>query len=261
VDEAAGLVSAGVREIVLTGINIGRYSHGDVGLAELIEAVAATGISRLRLSSIEPLDITPALIEVIRATRSFCPHLHVPLQSGSDPVLAGMGRGYTVAEYRERVSAAREAIPGLAVTTDVIAGFPGETAEQAAETLRLCEAMAFSKLHVFRYSKRAGTPAATREDQVPAEESSVRASALRDLGARAAAAFAHGRLGETVEVLVERVDTVASGTAVAEGITPDHLRVRFAADGVRVGQLASVRLERVDGACVHGLSAVREPTA
>ncbi len=164
--DARDLVAAGTREIVLTGINIGRYSDGAAGLADVVAAVAASGVERLRLSSIEPLDLTPEFLQRLSDTPSFCPHLHVPLQSGSDAVLSAMGRRYTAAEFAERISAARDALPGLAVTTDVLCGFPGETEADAAETLRFCEDLGFSALHVFRFSARAGTPAANMPGQV-----------------------------------------------------------------------------------------------
>ncbi|HEY5540203.1 MAG TPA: MiaB/RimO family radical SAM methylthiotransferase, partial [Coriobacteriia bacterium] len=152
--QAAALAAAGTREIVLTGINIGRYDDDGLDLADVIGTVAATGVARIRLSSVEPLDLTPRLLAEMAATPAFCAHLHVPLQAGSDAVLSAMGRTYTAARFAERIEAAREALLGLVLTTDVLAGFPGETAEQAAETLEFCQRAGFSKLHVFRYSRR-----------------------------------------------------------------------------------------------------------
>lgn len=122
--EAAGLVAAGTREIVLTGVNIGRYDDAGHDLGDVIARVGATGVARIRLSSIEPLDLTPRLLDVMRATPAVCAHLHVPLQAGSDAVLSAMGRAYSAAEFAQRVAAAREALPGLVLTTDVLAGFP-----------------------------------------------------------------------------------------------------------------------------------------
>jgi threonylcarbamoyladenosine tRNA methylthiotransferase MtaB len=252
VAEACELVSAGATEIVLTGINIGRYQHEGTRLPGLLEAVAASGVARLRLSSIEPLDITDELLEAIRRTPSFCPHLHVPLQSGSDVVLGEMGRKYSVDEYRECIARARAIIPGLAVSTDVIAGFPGETDGQAADTLRFCDEMRFSKMHVFRYSRREGTPAAGRSDQVPPEVRSARASALRECGRAGADCFARARLGDTVEVLVESAGEGIDGPSLAEGMTPDYLRVFFPSDHVRAGELATVVLERREGERLMG---------
>ncbi len=238
VAEVTALVRAGVREVVLTGINMGRYRDGEVGLAELLAALAETGIVRLRLSSIEPPDVTPELLAAMaRHADVVCPHLHVPLQSGSDRVLAAMERRYTTADFAKMLAAARAAVPRLAVTTDVIAGFPGETHEDASSTLRFCEAAGFARLHVFRYSPRPGTPAAERDDQVPAPVKAARAERLRELDARLRARHVACRAGEPVEVLVERV-----GEDHVEGTTRDYLRVRVASDGqdAAVGGLTTV---------------------
>jgi len=137
-------------------------------------------------------------------------------------------------------------LPDLVVTTDVMAGFPGETVEQAAETLEFCERMGFGKLHVFRYSRRVGTPAAARPDQVPESEKSRRAEALRDLGERLAATRAAARVGDLGEVLVERVGG-PEGARFGEGTTRDYLRVRFSAAGVSPGDLVRVRLGQRHG--------------
>ena len=248
---ASGLVAAGAREIVLTGINLGRYADHGADLADVVVAVAETGVQRLRLSSIEPLDLNERLLGVLADTPAVCPHVHVPLQSGSDAVLGAMGRGYTTATYRERVEAARAAMPEVAVTTDVVTGFPGETGRDAADTLAFCESVGFARMHVFRYSVRAGTRAADMPDQVSAEEKSERASALRDLSARLWFAYAREREGDRAQVLVERIDG-----GVAEGTTPDYLRVRFPASAqLATGDVAEVVLgeasdERVAGRLV-----------
>lgn len=240
--EVEALARAGVREVVLTGINIGRYRDGDIHLPALMDRLAGTGVTRLRLSSIEPPDVTPDLLEAMAAHADVvCPHLHVPLQSGSDRVLAAMGRRYTAAEYVQTIKLARAGVPGLVVTTDVIAGLPGESDEDAQATLRVCEEIGFARLHVFRYSPRSGTPAAERDDQVPAPVKAARAEALRALDARLRAAHATSRIGERVEVLVERVDG-----GVAVGTTRDYLRVRLPADGrnITAGELIAVVIDR-----------------
>jgi threonylcarbamoyladenosine tRNA methylthiotransferase MtaB len=252
VARAEALVAAGAREIVLTGINLGRYtdagarrtatptdaeSGGACDLAAVVAAVAGTSIARLRLSSIEPPDLTPRLLGVLAATPAVCPHLHVPLQSGSDAVLRAMHRTYTAERYAEWIAAARDALPGLAVTTDIIAGFPGETEQQAAETLAFVERVGFAKLHVFRYSERPGTPAAALPGAVPPEVRAERASALRQAGDRMRAAYIASRQGCEVEVLVESVDN-----ARAVGTTTDYLRVRLCAAHSAVGDLVTVRL-------------------
>ena len=233
------LMAAGAREIVLTGINIGRYGDGEAGLSAVVEAVAASGVERLRLSSIEPLDLTPEFLGVLSDARSFCPHLHVPLQSGSDAVLSAMGRRYTVAEYAERIAAAREALPGLAVTTDILSGFPGETEWDAEETLRFCEASGFSSLHVFRFSARPGTLAATMPGPVPARVAAARAARLRACGNRLRAAHIARRLGEEACVLVESAGADGTGRGTSE----DYLRVGVSDAATRLGQTVHVCLE------------------
>lgn len=237
--EVESLVAAGTREVVLTGINLGRYADGVIRLPELLRAIAETGIARVRMSSIEPPDVTDALVRAIAANPAVCEHLHVPLQSGSDAVLRAMGRKYSTADFAERLRHAREALPGLAVTTDVICGFPGETDEDHATTIAFCERMGFSKMHVFRYSVRAGTPAAEMPNQLAAEVKAQRAAELRRLDAGLQQRFAESRVGQQVAVLVERVDG-----AKAEGTTREYLHVRMPAGEASVGELVEVRLTR-----------------
>lgn len=236
--QARELVASGTREIVLTGINIGRYADGNARLTDVVAAVAASGVERLRLSSIEPLDLTPEFLRLTSSTPAFCPHLHVPLQSGSDSVLSAMGRRYTAAEYAERIEAAREALPGLAVTTDVLCGFPGETDLDADETLRFCEHLGFASLHVFRFSARSGTPAATLADPVDPRTIAARASSLRELSGRLRAAHVAGRVGSVGCVLVES----AGGDGVGRGTTEDYLRVSVPDLSASVGRTVRVRL-------------------
>lgn len=247
-EKTRDLVASGVTEIVLTGINLGRYRDGDADLASVVETVAAQGVARLRLSSIEPLDIDDRLLSVLASTPAACAHLHVPLQSGSDRVLEAMGRGYTLDQFESRIAAARVAIPGLAVTTDVIAGFPGESEHDAAETLEAVERVGFSRLHVFRYSARAGTPAASMTEQVSPETKAARAAALRELDYRLRESFASERIGSSVEVLVERIsDTIAEGT------TRDYLKVRFGSGTeLRQGDLVEVAVLGVEDGVLLG---------
>ena len=239
VGEVAALHESGAHEVVLTGINIGRYEDAGVRLPGLIEAVAATGIERIRLSSIEPEDVDAALLSAITAAPAFCEHLHIPLQSGSDRTLAEMGRRYDAATYAAIVERAREAIPHLALSADVIVGFPGETDADAAETLAFLERVDFAKLHVFRYSARAGTPAAARADRVAPETIAERAVAVRALGDRMRVAHLRTQVGRTIEVLVVRP---------GEGVARDGSRVRFAPDAANPGELKKVAASGIDEA-------------
>jgi MiaB-like tRNA modifying enzyme len=243
--EVERLNSYGTAEVVLTGINIGRYDSGGVGLAGLVEAVAATGIRRIRVSSVEPLDLTGELLDVFAATPQLCPHLHVPLQSGSDSILRAMERGYAADDYLERIAAVRTKLPGAALTTDVMAGFPGESESEFEETLALVREVGFTRLHVFRYSKREGTAAASMPSHVSPVESARRAAMLRAEDKQLRAAYAASRQDGEAEVLVEEVATDDVG-AVATGTTGDYLRVRLRAGEIAPGDLVRVRLGRVE---------------
>jgi threonylcarbamoyladenosine tRNA methylthiotransferase MtaB len=249
VDRVRTLVAAGTAEVVLTGVNIGRYDGGAGApdLAALVEKVAATGVRRIRLSSIEPPEVSARLLGVLAATPAVVPHLHVPLQSGSDRVLAAMGRRYDTASYSAVLEAARRALPGLAVTTDVIAGFPGESGGDFARTEEFVEGCGFAGLHVFRYSPRKGTAAADAAGQVPAGEKSGRARALRAAGERLRVRYARSRDGGHATLLVE---SVVDG--IARGTTEDHLRVSAALLGAHAGDLVPVCLSVSDDGAVRG---------
>ncbi|MDP2181418.1 MAG: tRNA (N(6)-L-threonylcarbamoyladenosine(37)-C(2))-methylthiotransferase MtaB [Actinomycetota bacterium] len=236
------LVRAGTREIVLTGINIGKYDDAPGGLAGLYRAVAETGIPRIRLSSIEPLDLDDELLAALSETPATCAHLHVPLQSGSDAVLRRMGRGYTAHEYEARVAAAREALPGLAVTTDVIAGLPGESVAEAAATRQFCEHIGFSKLHVFRYSARAGTVAAQMDGQVDPGERSRRARGLREVGLRLRDAALGAMVGAHAEVLVEETTVDDTVRRRRIGTTRDYARVEIERSEACAGDIVEVEI-------------------
>ncbi len=254
-DECGELISAGVSEIVLTGINIGRYDSEGIGLPGLVHRLAATGVPRLRLSSIEPPDLNGELLSVLACAPNVCHHLHVPLQSGDDRILSEMGRAYTTAQYADRIERAREALTGLAISTDVLVGFPGETDAEAERTLRFCREIGFDRLHVFRYSPRPGTPAAERVDQIEPRRRAERAGRARQLDRRLRSASAKRACGQTRELLVERLHRgPRPDSRIAEGTTEDYLRVRVEvvdphAD-VAEGSLVEVRLVEVleDGA-------------
>ncbi len=239
------VVEAGVAEVVLTGINIGHYASDGLDLAGLIAAVASTGVRRIRVSSIEPDHVDARLLDVAASTPAFCRHLHIPLQSGSDGVLRRMGRPYTTARYREVLEDVRSALPGVSIGADVIAGFPGETDAEWAETLAFVESAALSRLHVFRYSVRQGTRAATMPGHVPAKVRGARAAELRELGSRLAMQDALGRVGSVVEVLVERTDVTPAGM-VAEGVSREYNRVVLRDEAFEQGALVMARVTSVD---------------
>jgi threonylcarbamoyladenosine tRNA methylthiotransferase MtaB len=205
--EVRQLIDQGFQEIVLTGIHIGSYGRDlqpKTDLASLIaELLPEEGLSRLRLSSIEPNEITAKLLRLMQQQTNFCRHLHVPLQAGEDRVLRAMNRRYTTDDYRRIIEQVRAYVPEVAITTDVIVGFPGETEEEFQSTYQFVQEIGFSRLHVFRYSRRPGTPAAELPEQVPAAEKERRSRQLIALGQEQARAYASRLLGQTVEVLWE----------------------------------------------------------
>lgn len=227
VEECAQLARAGVREIVLTGINLGSYWEdapagcGDVRLSGLLRLLLDATVNlhapdeppcRFRVSSIEPRDVDDDLVNLMAQSNGrICRHLHLPLQSGSEKVLREMARPYHADDYRALVSRLRAVLPQLSLSTDIIVGFPGETEGDFAQTLAMACDCAFSKIHVFPYSRREGTPAAARADQVPAEEKAARAAALRDLGEQLRQSDYARRVGLHELVLVE-----GSGCAMTE---------------------------------------------
>lgn len=191
IERCCDLARSGIMEIVLTGINLGAFSSGNSSLSDLLgmllEKTSSYGderghLCRFRLSSIEPQDVTEELIETIASAQGrICRHLHLPLQSGSSQVLAEMDRGYDAEDYERLVGRLRTAMPSLSLTTDVIVGFPGESDEDLSLTYELSRRCAFSKIHVFPYSMREGTPAASRQDQIPSATRAERARLMRDL--------------------------------------------------------------------------------
>jgi threonylcarbamoyladenosine tRNA methylthiotransferase MtaB len=247
--EARRLAAAGFRELVLTGICIGDYGDergfpkrggGRDPLARLLEMLAGIpGLARLRISSIDPADVTDDLIDTMACQLEVCRHLHLSLQSGDDEVLRRMRRRYDAATFEHLVARLRSAISGLALTADVIVGFPGETERQFEETVRVCERSAFSKIHVFPYSPRSGTRAAEWPDDVPPAEKEARVRALLALSNRMALEFAQSFLGETVEALVE---SRHRGSGMLSGLTDNYLRVQFDGPDDWRGQLVPVRV-------------------
>jgi len=196
----------GLRELVLTGVNLGSYQYQTEDLCDLLQVLLNnTSNCRYRLSSLEPQHLSDRLIDLIASSEHrICAHLHLPLQSASDEVLSRMNRPYTSSEYFERVALARDCLPNLALSTDVIVGFPGETDTDFRTTLDFCRRMAFMRLHVFRYSRRPGTPAAAFSGQVSAEVKAERSLELRQLAEQLTQADLQRRLGQRELVLIER---------------------------------------------------------
>lgn len=232
---------AGAQEIVLTGVSLGSYGHDlglQDGLARLVAAILAeTDVPRLRLSSIEPWDVTPALLDLWHDAR-LCRQLHLPLQSGSDAVLKRMGRPITVDAFCQLTEAARSIAPGIALTTDTIAGFPGETPEDFAATMAVIRAIGFAKLHVFPYSERPGTAAPRLPDPVPQAERRARAQEMRMLGEALAAAYRSQFVGRVLPVLWEPRNRAGAWA----GLTDNYLEVRTRDERALYNRVTPTRL-------------------
>ena len=214
VDEIRALAARGVREVTLLGQNVDSYGHdlapmpGEEDpptLAALLYRVhEIEGLDRIRFLTSHPADLRPALVEAVARLPRVCPHFELPVQAGDDAVLRRMGRGYTVAQYQDLIAGIRERIPGCSIATDVIVGFPGETAAQYEATYQLLRALRFDAVHVAAYSERPGTPAAQLEDDVPLAEKQRRRQAIDDLQSRIVGEINAQFLGQQVEVLVEQ---------------------------------------------------------
>ncbi|MDN4525444.1 tRNA (N(6)-L-threonylcarbamoyladenosine(37)-C(2))-methylthiotransferase MtaB [Fictibacillus fluitans] len=248
IHQAQQLVNAGYKEIVLTGIHTAGYGEDlkdynfAMLLAELDEKVE--GLKRLRISSIEASQISDEVIEVMNRSDKVVPHLHIPLQSGSNTVLQRMRRKYTMELFAERITKLKKALPGLAITSDVIVGFPGETEEEFMETYNFIRDHKFSELHVFPYSKRTGTPAARMEDQVPEEVKNERVHRLIELSDQLAKEYASNYEDEVVEVIPEEEYKEEKGTGQFIGYTPNYLKVRFPATEEMIGKQVLVKISK-----------------
>jgi len=235
VDEVKARVAMGYREVVLTGTQIGAYKPSLKALLRCI--LAETDGARLRLSSLQPQDLTPGLI-ALWADKRLCRHLHLPLQSGSDPVLRRMRRRYSVADYETAVAIVREAIPDIAITTDIMVGFPGESDEEFEESYRFCQQMGFARIHLFPYSERPGTVAAAIPEKVEERAKKERGERMLALAQEAAWRFEEQLLGQDVSVLWER----ESGERVWSGLSDNYVRVFARSGGELTNILAEARL-------------------
>ncbi len=250
VAEVEKAVGDGYREVLLLGQNVNSYgrdcpSYG--GFADLLRRVAQTGIDRVRFTSSHPRDLTDDVLSVMATEPAVCRHLHLACQSGNDRILAAMNRGYTRKQYKELVEGARRAMPGLNVTTDMIAGYPGETAAEFEDTLSLVEELRFGSIYAAKYSPRPLTRAAQRPDDVPAEEKEDRLRQLLDAERRIALEENQRFIGQDVMVLIEG----ETRGGVHYGRTGDHRTVVVHGDA-SVGDVASVRVEGAAAAALVG---------
>ncbi|KND09125.1 tRNA (N(6)-L-threonylcarbamoyladenosine(37)-C(2))-methylthiotransferase MtaB [Bacillus paralicheniformis] len=244
--QAQQLVDAGYKEIVLTGIHTGGYGEDmkDYNFAQLLKELDSRvkGLKRIRISSIEASQITDEVIEVLDRSDKIVRHLHIPLQSGSNSVLKRMRRKYTMEFFADRLTKLKKALPGLAVTSDVIVGFPGETEEEFMETYNFIKEHKFSELHVFPYSKRTGTPAARMDGQVDENVKNERVHKLIALSDQLAKEYASDYEGDVLEIIPEEPFTETGEDNLLVGYTDNYMKVVFEGSEDLIGQLVKVKI-------------------
>lgn len=245
IQEAKSLTQAGFKEIVLTGIHTAAYGTekpGGKDLADLVsELILLPDLHRLRISSIDPHEFGDKLLAVVAGSPKVCPHFHISLQSGCDKTLLAMHRPYDTFFYKELLRKLRKEIPNVTITTDIMVGFPGESAEDFAKSMAFAEEMAFLNMHIFKYSPRSGTPAANFPEQVSPEKKEERSKKLFSVAKRLWESYAEKYLDVTVEVLVEQ--QIDEDTW--EGHTSDYIRAKvYSKDNLR-GEIISVIVKEI----------------
>lgn len=241
--EAEKLIAAGFKEIVLTGIHLGAYGRDAQGAITLVDAVKAVlsieGLVQLRLGSLESIEVSDELIAIMQQDDRLCPHLHLPLQAGDNQVLKAMNRHYTLAEYQKLIYSIQDKVDNIGISTDIIVGFPGETLEMFENALRFVESMDFSRMHIFPYSRRSGTPAADYADQVPEDEKRRRVQMMQKLAEKKAAEFQERFLNKQMAVLFE-----PEQGGIIEGFTGNYIRVYASGNHGAQEKVCNVHLEK-----------------
>ena len=222
--EAEKLLESGFKEIVLTGIHLGAYGKDladEIALVDVVKALLDNEkLTRLRLGSLESIELDQEILEIMNQDQRLCRQLHLPLQSGSDKILKKMNRNYTTAEFKALIDNIYAKVPGVAITTDVIVGFPGENSTDFNEAVEFIKNMNFSKIHIFPYSKRKNTPAANYAEQVSEEEKKKRSVYLKEISDMANAKYRNKMLNTTVEILVENITP-----DYTEGLASNYVKV------------------------------------
>lgn len=243
IDEINMLVESGYKEVILTGIHIGAYGRGVkdetcdlTGLCRRI--LDETAIERLRIGSLEGIEVTDALIEMIASDERMAKHLHLPLQSGCDRTLSAMRRPYDTEQFREMMRRIRGKVPNIAITTDLMVGFPGETDEDFKESLVFCNDIAFSAMHIFKYSMRSGTPAAAMPDQIDPQIKERRAKQMADVAQKNKLDYERRFVGQTLRILVEEQTKDGLWT----GHSSNYLLVTFPGENIRSGDFVDVKI-------------------
>jgi threonylcarbamoyladenosine tRNA methylthiotransferase MtaB len=248
-----GLAKSGYQEVVLTGVNLGRYGldlHPEIGLLDMLEAIEKEkGPPRIRLSSIEPMELNRSLIDFIAGSKKICHHLHIPLQSGEDKILKRMGRPYSSDDFAEVIRAAYDEIKDLTIGMDVIAGFPGEENHNFENTYQFIEGLPFTYLHVFPFSPRKGTPAAKLKDHVPSPTIKERTSRLRLLGNKRRERVYLEQIGRTHQILVEG----ESDKGLLQGLSANYLRIYFKGKRELINRIIPITLTTLENGRLHGI--------
>ena len=248
------LADNGFKEVVLTGIHLGAYGLDltpSLTLTDLVREIdMANIVPRLRIGSLEPNEVCADLLQMMAGSQSICPHLHLPLQSGSDSVLSRMGRPYTSGEFRELTAQISTAMPDAFIGADVIAGFPGETEGEFEETVQLLEELPFSDLHVFPYSKRPGTRAAGMPGHVPTQIVTERAARLRGIATLKKTAFLERFIGRELDILVHGYN---EKTGHGKGLSRNYISATFAGEKAHLNEEAAVLITSSNGNVCTGV--------
>lgn len=254
-EQAQKLVDAGYKEIVLTGIHTAGYGEdmADYNFAQLLRDLEenVNGLKRIRISSIEASQITDEVIEVLDKSKKIVRHLHIPLQSGSSTVLTRMRRKYSADYYADKIKKIKRALPGLAITSDIIVGFPGETEEEFNETYEFIQQIGYAELHVFPFSRRTGTPAARMDNQVENDVKESRVNSLIELSDQLAKEYASGYENDVLEVIPEEKSSTKAGKLV--GYSDNYLKVEFDGPEELIGSIVKVKLTKAGYPINEGL--------
>lgn len=253
-NQAQELADSGFKEIVLTGVNLGSYGDNlkpKTELSELVEMLTGVkGIERIRLSSINPREVSDRLISLIKKSEKVCRHLHIPLQSGDNEILNKMRRDYSTEFYRDLTIKLKSNIPDIGIGADVIVGFPGEDEGKFKNTYSLIEELPLSYLHVFTYSQREGTDAYTYNEQITESTKKERGSVIKKLGEKKSNIFREGFIGKTCKVLIE--NTRDRDTGLLKGYTDNYIPVMTGGGDELMNKLVNVRITEVSGNAVIG---------
>ncbi|MFW6006384.1 MAG: tRNA (N(6)-L-threonylcarbamoyladenosine(37)-C(2))-methylthiotransferase MtaB [Halanaerobiales bacterium] len=248
ISEINNLIQQGVKEIILTGIHLGAYGYDwndDDALVKLVEKIInLNNMGRVRLSSIEITEIKHKLIEIMKKSSRFCNHFHLPLQSGSNNILKKMNRPYTVEDFREKVIEIRKEVPEVAITTDVMVGFPGETDRDFQETYNFIKNIEFSRLHVFPYSEREGTKAAEMKDKVHSKVKKERSKKLRNLNRKLMKKYQQKFIGKIKKVIIEEKRDHKTG--LLTGVTDNYIKVLIKGKDSLQGKMVEVKITGIE---------------